>query len=371
MKKILVLGTGNAQKDIIQYCKGNGFYVIASSYASGGSAQELADEFYQVDITDVQATEALAKEKQVNFVYSVGSDVAMPTIAKVSEDLDIPCFIKYETAVVCNHKNMLREILERNNVEGNVPFQTIESVDEEIHVPFPAIMKPSDSQGQRGVRKVENVDEVKKYFSDTVSFSREKKVIIEQFIEGTEISVNVFLEEGELKFYLISDREVWNEYPGGIIKEHIIPSRYETNKAIAERIKKLVVNVLSAIGLKNGPAYFQIKISQEGYPYLIEVTPRLDGCHMWRVIKYSTGVDLLKASMDMLVGDTYKQQAEYNIIPYSLEFLCDKPGTVFSKENYQIPNNVHMCLYYDEGQTINRMNGYCEKCGYIIKKGKL
>ena len=368
MKKILILGTGSAQKDIIEYCKGNGFFVYAISNVSGYSAERLADEFYQIDIVDIEKITELVKNKEIDFVYSIGSDVAMPSVAKVSEALKLPCFVESETASICNHKQLLRQAL-GGNTEGNISYQVIESPDEEINVMFPAMMKPSDSQGQRGVRKVENIDDVKEHFEATLSFSREKKVVLESFIDGDEISVNLFLEDGIIKFYLISDRKVWEEYPGGIIKEHIIPSKYEKDAEISKKIKNLVEKTLDAINLKNGPAYFQIKINSLGEPYLIEVTPRLDGCHMWRVIEYATGVNLLAASMDLLMGKPYNQKEDVDVQPYSLEFMCGKPGTVFSKSNYSIPDHVYIRWYYEEGQTVNRMNGYCEKCGYVIKKG--
>ena len=369
MKKFLVLGTGSAQRDIIERCKEMGLYVIATSNVSGYSAEKLADEFHMIDITNIEATAKLAKEKNVDYVYSVGSDIAMETIAKVSKDLGLPCFIEQETARICNHKFLLRNTIASKGIEGSIPYQVLENVDDDIAVPYPIMMKPSDSQGQRGVRRANSFEEIKEHFAETISFSREKKVIVESYIEGDEISVNVFLEDGEMKFYLISDRQIWDEYPGGLIHEHLIPSKYEKDEAVTARIRKLVDETLKAIGLNNGPAYFQIKINKQGYPYLIEVTPRLDGCHMWRLIRYCTGVDLLQASIDMLMSRPYWQAEDFEVKKYSLEFLCDKPGEVFSKDHFQIPEHVYLRWYYEEGKTINRMNGYFEKCGYIIKKG--
>ncbi len=369
MNRVLVLGTGSAQGDLIKRCRERGCFVIATSNASGYPAQELANEFYQVDITDADATAKLAASKNVGLVYSVGSDVAMPTVAAVSEKLGLPCFFGHETAVICNHKHTLRKTLSEKKVEGNIPYQIIVRPDEKIRISFPAMMKPSDSQGQRGVRRVVCVDDVKQHFNETVRFSREGKVILEPYIEGNEISVNVFLHNGAIRFYLISDRKVWEDYPGGIIREHVIPSQYEGNEAVCAKIKKLVSDVLEAVGLKNGPAYFQIKVTPEGIPFLIEVTPRLDGCHMWQVIRYSTGVDLLDASLDMLTGLPYTQPEVYETAPYSLEFLCGKPCSVFAKSNFVVPEHDFLRWYYEDGATVKPMNGYFEKCGYIIKKG--
>ena len=367
--KIIILGTGSAQKDIIEYCKNRSFYVIACSNVAGYSSEKLVNEFHQIDIVDADSVKKLAIDSEVDFIYTIGSDVAMPTIAKVSREIGLPCFVDYETAVMCNNKDMLRDKVRSTGKYSRVSHQVLRSSDDKVIVPFPAMIKPSDSQGQRGVRKVENIDDVRRYFSETVSFSRSKKVIIEPYIEGDEISVNVFLENGELRFYLMSDREAWTEYPGGIIKGHRIPSKYEANTIVAERIRTLVIETLEAIGLRNGPGYFQIKIDDEGYPFLIEVTPRLDGCHMWRLIKYSTGVDLLDASVEMLQGGGYNQAREYKVIPYSLEFFCGKPGTRFSQSNYSITEQEFLRWYYQEGDTVNHVNGYFEKCGYVITKG--
>lgn len=369
MKKILIPGTGSAQKDMIEFCKEKGLYVIATSNVSGYSAEKIADEFYQIDITDIEATERLAEYKGVDFIYTIGSDVAMSTIAKVSEDLGLPCFIDHDIAYICNHKHMLRKALSEIRQGREIPFQIIEDPDEDIAISFPLVMKPSDSQGQRGVRKVNDIKELKYYFSDTLKFSREKKVIVEQYIEGDEVSVNMFMENGQIRFYLVSDREAWKDYPGGLIHKHFIPSKYNKDEFMAGKIRSLVEESLDRIGLRNGPAYFQIMIDHDRVPYIIEITPRLDGCHIWRAIRYSTGVDLLEACLDLLEGRNYRQNEIYEVEPYTLEFFCGKPGTVFSKAEYTVPEHVYLNWYYKEGQTINNVNGYYEKCGYVIMKG--
>ena len=110
-------------------------------------------------------------------------------------------------------------------------------------------------------------------------------------------------------FYLVSDRLVWDEYPGGLIRKHVIISKYENDKLVSERIRNLCEQTIEAVKIKNGPCYYQIKVDQDGFPYLIEVTPRLDGCHLWKLIRYSTGVDLIQSSLDMLKGKPYSQDS--------------------------------------------------------------
>ncbi len=366
MKKILVLGTGMPQGDLINACKAHGMEVHACSYKAGYVSEKYADHFELINIVDAAAVEEYAKKICADFVYSAGSDVAMPTAFKVSENIGLPCFCPSDTAVTCNHKPLLREAL-GNSFEGNLLYQKVFSSDEKITIPFPLMMKPTDSQGQRGVCRVNNIEEFKANFEHSVSFSREQAVILEEFIEGDEISVNTFSKNGELLFFLPSDRIVWEEFPGGIIHRHVLPCKYTACKETCDRIRDLVERTLNKLNINNGPAYFQIMISKNGIPKIVEVTPRLDGCHMWRLIKYSTGVDLLSMTVDALCGSYPDKMIEFDVKPYETEFLCLPAGSVFDKTRFNVAPYEFLEWYYECGDVVNRMNGYMEKCGFAIR----
>lgn len=367
-KKILVLGTGNAQKDIITEAKNKGFYVYGCSYRSGDSAEKLLDEFAEINITDVPAVKQYVEANGIDYVYSVGSDIAMPTAAKVSEELSLPLLVSSQTAKVCNEKAELRKAL-GTDFEWNIPFQFLTDADEEINLEYPFMLKPVDSQGQRGVFRIDSHEEFVNKFPISMSHSRTKGVIIEKFIDGDEVSVNTFSRNGELLFYLLSDRIVWDQFPGGIIKKHLIPSKYENSKT-AQDVHKLVEDTLQKLGITEGPAYFQIKIDQDGKPYLIEVTPRLDGCHMWRLINKYCGVNLLEATLDLLTG---KSDLMLNpVFPddkaVSLEFMCQAPGSSVVRADHDTEGADYIDWYYKDGDSVRKMNGYMEKCGYQIRE---
>lgn len=370
MKKILILGTGNAQVDLAKYCKEHGYEVYGCSYNKGGNAEKYLDYFHLINIVDVNAVEALVKKERIGFVYSVGSDIAMPTVSKVSENLHLPCFVNYETARLCNTKNDLREFLGAEFV-GNVKHQKIERVEDEIIVPFPCVMKPEDAQGQRGVFKLESKDEFARFFAKSMEYTRSKRLILEEYVEGPEISVNVFRLDGKTIFSLITDRDTWENLPGGIIHKHIVPTKI-IGEDVERAINDLVERVLNSLKINDGPAYFQIKIKDNKYPKLIEVTPRLDGCHMWKVIKYYCNIDLLKCSMLLLENnkeDLLKEISKFKINgKFILEFLCKEPNKECNYADYELGDYVEKTWYYNDGDTVKQMNGYMEKCGYIIKK---
>lgn len=366
MKKIMILGAGNAQIDAIRYCKNNGYEVYGCSYTNTDKGIPYLDHFVQIDIKDVDGIVEYVKNNKINALYSIGSDLAIPTVMEVCEMLNMPHFISYETASICQTKNELRAFL-GNDFVGNIPYTIAETVEQtRQYTEFPAMMKPVDSQGQRGCYKVNNIEDIKSFFDASRSFSKSGRVIIEKYIDGPEVSVNAYIQNGEIKFMLISDRKVFENFPGGIIKEHILPSTAASDMG-KKNIEDLVKRVLAKLSILNGPVYFQIKMDGDS-PVLIEVTPRLDGCHMWNLINHYCGVNLLETSFEHLLNN--KQIDVQYLHKYKnlkLEFFCEKPGAVFDRSNYEIKSNA-LChtWYYETGETVKALNGYMEKCGYQI-----
>lgn len=366
LMKILILGVGNAQIDAIEYCKAHGYTVLGCSYTNTEPGITLLNGFEQINITDEDAVLDYAKRSGADVVYSVGSDIAMPTVSYVSEKLGLPHFVSLETSEICNQKHRLREVL-GDSFKGNISFICASSKEElSSFSDFPGIIKPVDSQGQRGVCRVDSLDEAMERFDYAVSFSREKKVILERFLDGVEVSVNSYFLDGRMVFCVVSDRISFEEFPGGIIHEHLLPSSLSSETQ--EKVKDLAERVAGAIGLKNGPCYYQLKVVDEE-PYLLEVTPRLDGCHMWRLIRLYCGVDLLDMSFNHLINgsiddDCLKLETEGKNI--RTVFMCQPPDTEVKTSKY--PDALYEQWYYKDGDRVKRMNGYMEKCGYRIEE---
>lgn len=361
--KILILGVGNAQADVIRYCKARGYKVYGCSYTREDKNIYLLDHFEQINIIDKEEILKFSLKHQIDIVYSVGSDIAMPTVSYVSEIMKTPCFVSYNTASVCNMKHKMREKLGKD-FGGNIEFRVLGRQEDFKEITFfPSVIKPVDSQGQRGVYLVNSQKDLENHFESSKSYSREGKVIVERYLNGSEVSVNAYMNNGEMIFAIVSDRISFHEYPGGIIKEHILPSVYSED--IQNEIIKLAFNAAQKLGILNGPAYFQIKL-EKSKPYIIEATPRLDGCHMWRLIKFYTGVDLMEVCMNhLLTGITNMPEQQRKPGFFKLKFICQPPGTIV-KPHYE--NALFSQSYYSAGDIVKRQNGYMEKCGYVIEK---
>lgn len=367
-KKILILGAGEAQIDAIEYCKNKGYTVCGCSYTNHDAGIPLLDHFEQVDIKDIDGVAALARRFQADLVYSVGSDLAIPTAMKVSEILELPHFISSETAEICHAKHKMRTALGAGFV-GNANFIVCSTLEEALTFQdFPGMMKPVDSQGQRGCFRVDNAADIESHFAASLDYSIEGKVIIETFIDGPEISVNAYMQNNELKFALISDRYVFDEYPGGIIREHRVPSSFADHSA-QEEILDLVRRSALKLGIHDGPCYYQIKLNPENHPVILEVAPRLDGCHMWDLIRHYCGADLLDACFThLLTGDAVL--TDEKIFPpeeYQLLFTCKETGAVFDRSEYDCTGAETVRWYCNTGDTVRKLNGFMEKCGYIIR----
>ena len=366
-KKLLVLGAGNAQIDLIKYCKEIGLEVYGCSYSNTDKGIKYLDNFQQINIIDVEGVENYVRENNIDYIYSVGSDIAVPTICRVAENTEKFHFVSSKTAQICCNKHLMREALGAES-PFNIPYMFCNSIEEAKKANFyPLIMKPVDSQGQRGVYCVNNFGELAEHFSESMSFSKSGLIILERYISGQEVSVNAYVKDKKVIFSILSDREAFADLPGGIIKAHHLPSVFEGTET-HKKVNELVTEVVDKLEINNGPVYFQIKV-QQGQPYLIEVTPRLDGCHMWHLIKEYCGVNLLEITMSHFLGnDVNIDQLEKSEVPLHTEFFCEPPATIFNKDKFENQNGIFKTFYYENGDVVKKMNGYMEKCGYRIFK---
>jgi carbamoylphosphate synthase large subunit len=367
----LVLGIGNPQADLLRVLS-NDYNIHALSYLSEGAGRRLVDTFKKIDIKDEQSVFEYAKLHSIDIIYSIGSDLGMVTAAAVSDRLKLPSLITPEIARLCHNKGLLRSRL--GKLDWNVEYRILQRPSEVSRFSYPFMMKPVDSQGQRGVFLVKNEREFFKNFSTSLSYSGSKRLIVEEYIEGPEISLNAYIVDAEIRFSFISDRIVWSGFSGGIIHKHRYPSRFITIETNI-RVHQLAAEVINRIGIKNGPVYFQIKLRKNEEPKLIEVTPRLDGCHLWRLIKHATGVDLLEITTNHLMGKIENGFVFNNINgtpnangTWVLEFMCEKPRKEVNTNKYDTSNSLYQDWYYKDGETVIPMNTFMEKCGYQIYK---
>lgn len=365
-KRLAILGASAVQDDAAQAAHTLGIEVHVLAASANGPAAESADHFAAIDFSNIDAVEKYVSENNIDVVYSTGSDIAIPVSAEVSRRLSLPSFVSPETARTCNIKTDMRRALA--GAPGNVPAQRVDADSTAAwDGRWPVIVKPADAQGQRGITKVEDPAELEPAIEAALPHSRIGQAIIEEFVEGPEVSVNGYLVNGELIFVTVSDRETWPEFVG-LIASHVLPSAH-IDQAVQQRTHEVFTEAAKRLGIENGPIYAQV-IIRDGEPYIIEITPRLDGCHMWKVIQRAQGVDLMRWTLSHLVFGELPQVQDTtgDSLPVRLDFHCQPPETVFVSERFTSPDDsVERYSYYRDGDTVRPVNGQYEKVGYDIR----
>lgn len=365
MSNILILGVAAVQYDAINELKKLGHTVHAIAQKKDGVGAEVADYFSEINFMDTDKVIDYIKENSIDIIYSVGSDMAIPQCSHIAEILDLPKFVTKETARNCNDKTFMRQTL-GNDFVGNVKFQIVYDENQELTLDFPFIAKPADSQGQRGISIVNSKDQYLEAFNNAKKYSRSGAVILEDYITGPEISVNCYMVNGEMKFIEASDRVTWDEY-FGLIHKHELPSK-SLDSDSETRLKDILEKACVKLGIENGPMYAQVKV-MENNPYIIEITPRLDGCHMWNILEKYTGLNLIKLTFEHLLKNDTSELKKYSrkAHKFTLEFICQEPNTNAKYEAFknELEKYPSFC-YYQEGENIRPVNNRYEKIGYFI-----
>lgn len=157
--------------------------------AKDGPAADLSDHFNLINILDEEKLATFIVDNKIDVVYSTGSDLAMPVACRLSERLGLPHFVSSYAANVCNHKNLMRERLTLE-CEGNIPFQVLDSIDK-IAIQYPAILKPSDAQGQRGIFLIRSQSEFESHFKMWLNILEREKLLLKSTSKGQRFQLTV------------------------------------------------------------------------------------------------------------------------------------------------------------------------------------
>lgn len=371
-RSALILGALPGQADAMHRLRAAGWKVYACGHRRDGSGVEAADEFFVVDILDPEGVADLAERLDVDVVYSVGSDIAMPTVAAVSERLGLPLFHSSQTTQILHRKDLLRAFLAEKDLSP-VDHRMLRSVDDLAgFATYPAIVKPVDSQGQRGITIVQDADEAAAALPTALESSHSGRAVIEELLIGPEVTVHVFVVDGEVKILPASDRVVWEGPLTGIPSAHVMPPR-SIDAAQTEHMGDLIRRFVSALEVTEGPLYFQLIFTAAG-PRIVEVAPRLDGCHLWRLIEVHTGFDILTACFTRMLGEPWPGDP---VVPtgvsHTLRFHLTDPAVPFDPAAHSFAEYGEVVfeeMHVEPGELPRDTNGYVARLGYAITEDR-
>lgn len=336
--KAIILGGTNDHIYLIKILKEKGFYCILIDYLDNPSAKIYADEFIQESILDKEKVLEIAAKKNVNLVIATCIDQALVTSAFVSEKLGLPCHITYQTALNLTNKMLMKKIMKEHDIPTS-EFSILRSIEEvklldKCH--FPMVIKPVDANSSKGVYKVFSTKEIDEQYNSTVAFSSSGLVIVEEFIEGIELSVDVFIQYSKPTILMVTENvKAKSNTTSFTITESVYNSKIETETS--PKLEKIASNIASAFGIQNGPLLIQCiydKISEK--ISVIEFSSRIGGGSKYFYIQQIKGFDILSKFVDTVL---FKEVIIESIIPKvnvaKIKYLYTKEGEIREYVNFE------------------------------------
>ena len=299
-KNLAIIGASYLQLPLIEKAKALGYTTHVFAWAANDVGEAAADHFYPVSIVEKDEILSLCRKIGICGICSIASDLAMLTVNYVAEKLGMPGN-SMEATLRSTNKHLMRRAFEENADPSPASIAVNEDTDlDSLDLIFPVIVKPTDRSGSRGIYKVESREGLQEAVVAAMAQGFERKVLIEEFAEGEEYSVEYISCCGEHHFLALT-KKFTTGAPNFIETGHMQPAR--VSQETLNRVKQIVPHALDSLGLKNGASHTELKIAEDGTIRLIEIGGRMGGdCIGSDLVRYSTGFDFVKMVIDVACG---------------------------------------------------------------------
>lgn len=328
MSGLLVLGAGRHQAPLIERAEARGIRTIALDYYDDSPGKQIASAAVLADALDVGAVMSAARSHHIDAIATVGTDQALPVIAAVAEELSLPCHISVDGAFAATHKARMRTALEACGVPMTVGAVVSErpSREELAALPIPCVVKAADSQGQRGMQRIDERSRLAAAIEGAARHSRTSTVVVEQFANGPELTINAWMRDGEPVLAIPADRHTFNPPPAiGICLRHVVPSHHAARTAELTDITRRVAN---GYGISDGPLYIQLLVTEDGFR-VVEAASRVGGGHEAQLFEEMYGLSLLDLTIDLAYGRNDRPIPELSTARAGVvNFVVATPGRI-------------------------------------------
>jgi biotin carboxylase len=375
-KTVLFVGAGRHQRRAILRAQELELRVVAVDRNPDAPGLQAADVGEVVDFQDLEGVIDVARRHRVDGALTVSADRAVPIVAAVAEELGLPG-IGTEVAHLMTHKIAMR----RRLAEVGVPQPRFAAARDLASaraaaetVGFPAVLKPADSGGQRGVFRLESLDDLDAHLHAALAESAGGEVVLERFHEGLELNGLVIARGGEAEVLTLSDRLRPPGIGFGVGWIHVYPTTiFGDVLAEAERV---AAHATRALGLRDGIAFPQLLVTDEGV-LVIEVAARIPGGQMADLARHAVGVDLIEVALRQALGEPVPDSVARAQVqqPLAIRFLTASPGPLPTGRVISIgpldpvlaaPGVVQADTYLQEGETIRPVRLDGDRRGYVI-----
>lgn len=376
MKKLMILGASILQLPAIQQAKKMGLHVIAVDMNPNAIGfKELGIQCEVISTIDIPAVLKCAKENSIDGIMTLASDMPMQTVAVVAEELGLVGVSK-DTALKATNKAFMRDALQGCNVPIPVYHRVsdypefVKAVDNIMNNGYKCIVKPADNSGSRGVDllKSQTPDNLQKAYDYSKSFSRTGELVVEEYMEGPEVSVETLSIQGNCYVIQITDK-ITTGAPYFVEMGHSQPSML--SEKIKEEIAEVAKAANKALGIMDGPSHTEIKVTKDG-PKIVELGARLGGDNITtHLVPLSTGVNMVECCIRIALGEVPDITAKYNKAA-AIRYFKTSCGTVKNiigiHDAELVPGVKQVNIVHGIGEELKEIKSSTDRAGFVISQ---
>ena len=309
-KRLMILGAGPNQVPGIKKAVHLGCKVITVDNLPHSIGHKYSHQYVNCSTVDKEGVLKAAVDHEIDGIVTFASDVAIPTLGYVAEQLGLSGPGQAVAETMAN-KARFRVFQSENRLNHPkfVLAQRFDEFERKMTEFNSALMfKPVDTSGSRGISMLSKPDPAPCYsaFNYAQGYSRSKTVCIEQYVEGSDVSGDGFLTDGRFLFAVIT-KKYKRDF---VVTGHRIPT--DLSEDDQNRVMEEVAKTCTAIGYMNGPLDFDVRIADD-HVTVIELSPRVGGNGIPLLIERGTGVDLFSATIQQSLRYDIKLPAKADI----------------------------------------------------------
>jgi biotin carboxylase len=361
--RLLVLGAGPAQLGLLEAARARGLWVAVVDRDPAAPGFRLADRRCILSTEDEPAIERLVDALGIDGIVSPGTDWPVAIAARIADRAGLPHPISPQTAVAATNKLRQRECLAAAGVPQ--PRSWVVGGAGEPPLPaFPCVVKAPDRQGQKGLTLVEGPEGYATAIETARAAARSGAVLVEELVDGPEVTVVGFSVAGAFSPLVVTDRLVADPPAFGVALAHVYPSGAEADS------REVAAAAVAAVGIENGPSYTQLRIGADG-PQVIEVAARLGGGHDAELVEVATGVALNDLTIAAALGEPLRlPRPEPRVGGAVTHFLVASPGAL---ESVEVPDDlegvVRVRIYREPGFVLMPLRRGADRAGAVLAVG--
>lgn len=359
MKKIAILGASEPHLPLFLKAKEMELETYCFAWNQGAYCKDFADHYYDISIIDKERIAQVCQKEQINGIISNALEIAVPTVAYVSELLGLNG-IPYTVALDARNKFQMREKVANQQACQQPSYKLYQSG----YMPpsYPVIVKPVDGSCSNGVTKVSSQEDLAQALNRASQASSNNCVLIEEYIEGKEVSVESISFHGKHHVITITDKETTGA-PYFVETAHHQPSILPLD--IQENLKCTVKRILDAIGINNGASHAEFKIDQKGSIFFIEVGARGGGDFIsYDLVELSTGYDYVKGMIEVSLNEF--ETPKHSFQKYSGVYFLSKEVSYIRTFIEHNKNAKWVVRYHINEGPLHKLKKSQDRSGYII-----